>query len=240
MTYLVSDGKVFIADKFCSKQLPVVHGRKTQDAEGNRKSDKAEMSIYYNDTNKIELLSSGKYEGTPIKLFSVAGTTSHLQRALSYLNRGHDILDAMHLEACMHVSDRVFFRDDCSYLFVNTNNDVLMCSADTDTNSVIIHSRRPERIIHRGCGIRSVNALTRFIERPITALEAFVVASQLDENVSEEFDYYDLESNVLVHDQKLTSRQRNKILDKLQSEMVIDREINSVDYVNEIYQSVKG
>lgn len=239
MTYLVSDGKVFIADKFCSKQFPTIHGRKTQDADGNRKDNKPASKIYYNDTSKIELISAGKYEGVDLKLVAMAGATGHLHRALSYLERGNDILDAMNLEACLPVDDRIFFRKDCSFMFVNVKNEVLFSAADPDNSSVAVYNRSKGGFLHKGCGTTPVNAFCRFIKRQITPLEAFVLASQLHNNVSEEFDYYDLESDTLVHDQKLTTRQRTKILDQLQSELVIDRDIQTVKYVNEIYRVIK-
>ncbi|QBJ02916.1 hypothetical protein MZD04_gp390 [Pseudomonas phage Psa21] len=232
MTYIVYDGKTLIADKLMSQGVgSYALGRKPRTAGGfvvNRPGKK--VDVYYNDTEKVIFLRKGLYEGKEIKCLAMAGQIVNLGELISYLEQGHDLDHYLDCEAAVYpVKERRNFGPGNSITVVMKDGAGYNFHHVSDGIDRVMSSKG---LIHGGAGVSWVNGINPHLSTPLTALEAFVIGSHYSSVVSEEFDYYCSVTNEYKKNQKLSMRQRESILARVQSRFALNGEVANENYVN--------
>lgn len=158
----------------------------------------------------------------------MSGTITYLHELVQFLERGGDADFYLDAEAVVPEKDRRNFGPGKTTTFLQEDGIAVM--AYSGSTGIAIDKK--EDIFHMGCGIEWVDGINPHCEKKLTPLECFVIASQYDSRVSEEFDYLDRRTGIITYDQKLTPRQRNKILDEVNSRFKLTSEVISSTYIN--------
>lgn len=234
MTYIVADKKVVIADKILLQTVgkPLL-GRKKLDQEGFFNLDQYApgLKIAYRDAKKIIPLRSGFHKGVKITHLTMSGTITFQQELIHFLERGGDIDYYLDAEAVVPALERRNLGPGKTVMWFQEDGKIVQ-AYDAGEKGISINGDKG-KIMHSGCGVTWVDGINPHVEKKLTPLECFVVASHFDENVSEEFDYLNRETGIITYNQKLTPRQRQKILADINSRFKLDGDIiESQKYVN--------
>lgn len=234
MTYIVADRNVVIADKILLQDIGrSLTGRKSLDKAGffNLDMYAPGVKVTYRDAKKIVPLRNGFHKGVRITHLSMSGSITFKHELIHFLERGGDIDYYMDAEAVVPGKERRNFGPGKTTMWCQEDGKIIMAYGDS-TKGITINDDKG-KIMHIGCGVSWVDGINPHLKQKLTPLECFVVASHYDENVSEEFDYLNRQTGVITYNQKLTPRQRSKILVDIQSRFALDGDICESDiYVN--------
>jgi len=244
MTYIVFDGKVVISDCLVSTSAGSgIIGRKPVNDKGMVQYNKyaPTVDIYYDDCRKQIFPVGATYQGKPLKMITLAGSAQPLQAICGALDAGVDFDDIIKVDVNVQPkAKRHIFNGNSSFMILTDDNKGLLVYCNGD--SVKVDERR---FMHMGSGTTVVDSVRGLIPGimqdtapELTSLEAFVLASGQTETVSEAFDYYIPATGEYKTNQRLTERQAEFILNRIQKRMKLADTYRELTYVNRTPQAL--
>jgi ATP-dependent protease HslVU (ClpYQ) peptidase subunit len=231
MTYIVYDGKTLIADKLMRQTIGTnTIGRKPVKKSGYvdfRRAAKG-VDVYYNDVSKLIFPENATFNGKKISVVSFAGSVGNTSELLNALAAGVDLDAYTRVEVNIRPnSARRVFNGATSMMVVTEDGEgTVITSNGSHINS------STELPMHLGSGRAAVDGVNPLLDKSMTSLECFVIASNHCDTVSHEFDYYVPATKAYVKDQRLTERQNKQILNKIQARIDLLDTVNKKQYVN--------
>jgi len=241
MTYIVADRHFIIADRLVQTiEGNNIVGRQQPNDDGSMDFHKRHpgKTTWHNDCLKLYTLPKGKYNGEAIKLIALAGDARNELDMFGALTQGVDLSDYMKVEANIQPkSERRIFSGATTVLVHTEEGTHHILSAD---NGDRIEHARFKNFAHMGSGVHAVNGIRFNIPKTqekgatrLTALEAFVIAAAKTDTVSRNFDTYEIATGKLTYDRRLSERQMEFILKRVQSRIDLSGVEAELKYLNE-------
>lgn len=244
MTYVVYDGKTMISDCFVSTVGGSrIVGRKPVGEDGMTKfnKDAPGVEIYYDDCRKMYFPVGATYQGKPLKVLSLAGSAKPLNAIFGALGAGVDFDDYIKVDVNIQpMSARHSFDGHSSFLFLDDKGKCfhVYCNG----NSVRVDEPEWGHIGSGRAIVDSVRTLIPGIMQgtapELTSLEAYVLAAGQTETVSETFDYYIPATGEYKTNQRLSERQQEWILNRIQKRIKLSDTYRELTYVNRLPTAV--